>query len=399
MQLNDVRTSNTSERLLAKLAVFKIRGTIAEVNVGPVVTTYDFVPEPGTRSAKIIDLADDIAREMSVTSLRIKTIAGTNRIGIEVPNTVREIVNFGAMLRTDTWLDSTALLPLALGKDVTGETVVVDLVKMPHVLIAGTTGSGKSVGIHGLIMSLLCKLSPRDCKFIMIDPKQTELVSYKLCPHLLSPVITDPSKAIAALQWVLLEMERRYSEMAKRSVRNIEGYNALMRATLAAGEIITEETFIGFSNGQPVYADEEVIADTMPYIVVVIDEVADLMLTAGKEVEKIILRLAGMARAAGIHLVMATQRPSSEIITGTIKANFPARISFRVGSKIDSRVVLGENGAETLLGNGDMLMSVGGKITRVHGAFVSTDEVEVAVEALYEAYGPAVQIEAVTAGV
>jgi S-DNA-T family DNA segregation ATPase FtsK/SpoIIIE len=399
MSFSDTRISNTSKRLLEKLAVFKIKGEIAEVNTGPVVTTYDFIPTSGTRSAKIIDLASDIAREMSVISLRIKPITGTNRIGIEVPNTVREIVSFGAMLRTDEWLCSAARLPLALGQDVNGTTVVADLAKMPHALIAGTTGSGKSVGIHSIVMSLLCKFTPRDCKFILVDPKQTELVSYNKCPHLLAPVITDAAVAVKALQWVLWEMERRFSEMAKRSVRNIQGYNALMTATLDAGQTISESTMVGMSNGEPVFADEEIIVATMPYIVVVIDEVADLMLTAGREVEKIILRLAGMARAAGIHLIMATQRPSSEIITGTIKANFPVRISFRVGSKIDSRVVIGENGAETLLGNGDMLLLNGSTVQRVHGAMVSIDEVETAVDALYNAYGPAVQIDAITAGI
>ncbi|TAD86759.1 MAG: DNA translocase FtsK [Alphaproteobacteria bacterium] len=339
---------------------FGVRGEIMEVRPGPVVTLYELEPAPGTKSSRVINLADDIARSMSAIAVRIAIVPGRSVIGIELPNPSRETVYLREMLTSPAYMDHPGKLPLILGKDIGGDPVVVDLAKMPHLLIAGTTGSGKSVGINTMIMSLVFRLPPSQCRFIMVDPKMLELSVYDGIPHLLTPVVTDPKKAVVALKWAVREMESRYRAMSKLGVRNIEGFNA-RAAEMAADPAIGE--------------DDRVAA--LPYIVIIVDEMADLMLVAGKDIEAAIQRLAQMARAAGIHLIMATQRPSVDVITGTIKANFPTRISFQVTSKIDSRTILGEAGAEQLLGQGDMLyMAGGGRITRVHGPFVSDQEVE-----------------------
>jgi S-DNA-T family DNA segregation ATPase FtsK/SpoIIIE len=331
------------------------------------------------KSARIISLADDIARSMSARSARVSVIPGRNAMGIELPNEHRETVYFREILSSSDFQDNSCQLPLGLGKDIGGHPIITDLAKMPHLLVAGTTGSGKSVGINAMILSLLYKLSPNECKFIMIDPKMLELSVYDGIPHLLSPVVTEPKKAIVALKWVVQEMESRYRSMAQLGVRNIQGYNDKLRRATDAGEVLSRRVQTGFDSetGAPVFEDQALDMTLFPYIVVVVDEMADLMLVAGKEIEAGVQRLAQMARAAGIHLIMATQRPSVDVITGTIKANFPTRIGFQVTSKIDSRTILGEQGAEQLLGRGDMLyMEAGGRIRRVHGAFVADDEVE-----------------------
>ncbi|GLR79699.1 DNA translocase FtsK [Azospirillum oryzae] len=355
---------------------FRVRGEIMDVRPGPVVTLYEFEPAPGTKSATVINLTDDIARSMSVVTARIAIVPGRSVIGVELPNPVREMVYLRESFDHDAFRNTTAQLAIALGKDISGEPVVADLARMPHLLVAGTTGSGKSVAINTMILSLLYRLPPERCRFIMVDPKMLELSVYDGIPHLLTPVVTDPKKAVVALRWAVREMESRYEAMSKLGVRNIEGYNARMTEMIAAGEKMPRRT--------PAPGEPENVFDLtpseptpLPYIVVIVDEMADLMLVAGKEIEAAIQRLAQMARAAGIHLIMATQRPSVDVITGTIKANFPTRISFQVTSKIDSRTILGEAGAEQLLGQGDMLyMQGGGRITRVHGPFVSDSEVE-----------------------
>ena len=355
---------------------FRVRGEIMDVRPGPVVTLYEFEPAPGTKSATVINLTDDIARSMSVVTARIAIVPGRSVIGVELPNPVREMVYLRESFDHDAFRNTTAQLAIALGKDISGEPVVADLARMPHLLVAGTTGSGKSVAINTMILSLLYRLPPERCRFIMVDPKMLELSVYDGIPHLLTPVVTDPKKAVVALRWAVREMESRYEAMSKLGVRNIEGYNARMAEMIAAGEKMPRRT--------PAPGEPENVFDLtpseptpLPYIVVIVDEMADLMLVAGKEIEAAIQRLAQMARAAGIHLIMATQRPSVDVITGTIKANFPTRISFQVTSKIDSRTILGEAGAEQLLGQGDMLyMQGGGRITRVHGPFVSDSEVE-----------------------
>ncbi len=358
---------------------FGIRGAIGQVRPGPVVTLYELEPAPGTKSARVIGLADDIARSMSAIAARVSVIPGRNAIGIELPNSRRETVLLREILASRAYEGSKARLPLALGKDIGGAPVIVDLATMPHLLVAGTTGSGKSVGLNAMILSLLYRLPPERCKLILVDPKMLELSIYEGIPHLLTPVVTEPKKAVVALKWAVREMEERYRAMSKIGVRNLAAYNARVKEAAAKGERLKRRVQTGFDRetGQPVYEEQEFDFAPLPIIVIVIDEMADLMLVAGKDVEAVVQRLAQMARAAGIHLIMATQRPSVDVITGTIKANFPTRISFQVTSKIDSRTILGEPGAEQLLGQGDMLfMAGGGRITRVHGAFVSDGEVE-----------------------
>ncbi len=358
---------------------FGVRGEIINVRPGPVVTLYELEPAPGVKSSRVIGLADDIARSMSAISARVAVVQGRNAIGIELPNQKREMVYFRELLASQDFESTKFRLPIALGKTIGGEPVIVELAKMPHLMIAGTTGSGKSVAINTMILSLLYRLKPEECRLIMIDPKMLELSVYDGIPHLLTPVVTDPKKAVVALKWAVREMEERYKKMSKVGVRNIDGFNVRLAEAKAKNEVITRTVQTGFDRetGEPVYETEEMSLEALPYIVVIVDEMADLMMVAGKDVEGAIQRLAQMARAAGIHLIMATQRPSVDVITGTIKANFPTRISFQVTSKIDSRTILGEQGAEQLLGQGDMLhMAGGGRISRVHGPFCSDDEVE-----------------------
>jgi S-DNA-T family DNA segregation ATPase FtsK/SpoIIIE len=358
---------------------FGVKGEIINVRPGPVVTLYELEPAPGTKSSRVISLADDIARSMSAISARVAVVPGRNAIGIELPNQRRETVYFRELIGSQDFERSTLKLALSMGKTIGGEPVVAELAKMPHLLVAGTTGSGKSVAINTMILSLLYRLTPSQCRLIMIDPKMLELSVYDGIPHLLTPVVTDPKKAVVALKWAVREMEDRYRKMSKVGVRNIDGFNARVAEARATGEVITRTVQSGFDKetGEILYEQEEMPLDVLPYIVVIIDEMADLMMVAGKEIEGAVQRLAQMARAAGIHVVMATQRPSVDVITGTIKANFPTRISFQVTSKIDSRTILGEMGAEQLLGQGDMLyMAGGGRINRIHGPFVSDEEVE-----------------------
>jgi len=374
------------------LADYGVQGRIVEIRPGPVVTLYELEPAPGIRSARVIGLADDVARSLSVTAVRIATVPGRNVIGIEVPNAKRETVYLSELFGSDEWNRQQGRLSLALGKDIGGTPIIADLSRMPHLLVAGTTGSGKSVGINAMILSLLYKLSPDQCRLILIDPKMLELSVYDGIPHLMAPVVTEPAKAVTALKWTVREMERRYRAMSQFAVRNIGGYNERVAEAQAKGEMVTRRVQTGFDSetGKPVFEDQPLALETLPFIVVVIDEMADLMMVAGKEIEAAVQRLAQMARAAGIHVVMATQRPSVDVITGTIKANFPTRISFQVISKFDSRTILGEQGAEQLLGQGDMLyMAGGGRITRVHGPFVSDREVEEIVAFLREQGEPA----------
>ena len=358
---------------------FGVKGEIVNVRPGPVVALYELEPAPGIKSSRVIGLADDIARSMSAVSARVAVVQGRNAIGIELPNQRRDTVYLRELLASDDFGQSNHRLPIALGKTIGGEPVIVDLTRMPHLLVAGTTGSGKSVAINTMILSLLYRMKPERCRLIMVDPKMLELSAYDGIPHLLTPVVTDPKKAVIALKWAVREMEERYKKMSKVGVRNIDGFNARVAEAVAKNEPLTRTVQTGFDRetGEAVYESEEIPLDELPYIVVVVDEMADLMMVAGKDIEGAIQRLAQMARAAGIHLIMATQRPSVDVITGTIKANFPTRISFQVTSKIDSRTILGEQGAEQLLGQGDMLyMAGGGRIARVHGPFVSDTEVE-----------------------
>ncbi|HLP68121.1 MAG TPA: DNA translocase FtsK, partial [Rhizobium sp.] len=358
---------------------FGVKGEIIDVRPGPVVTLYEFEPAPGVKSSRVIGLSDDIARSMSALSARVAVVPGRNVIGIELPNPVRETVYFRELIESRDYSETRFQLPVCLGKTIGGEPVIAELAKMPHLLVAGTTGSGKSVAINTMILSLLYRLKPEECRLIMVDPKMLELSVYDGIPHLLTPVVTDPKKAVMALKWAVREMEDRYRKMSRLGVRNIDGYNGRAAAARARGETIlcTIQTGFDRSTGEAIYEQEQMDLSPMPYIVVIVDEMADLMMVAGKEIEGAIQRLAQMARAAGIHLIMATQRPSVDVITGTIKANFPTRISFQVTSKIDSRTILGEQGAEHLLGQGDMLhMMGGGRIARVHGPFVSDHEVE-----------------------
>ena len=360
------------------LQEFGVRGVIDQIRPGPVVTLYELVPAPGVKHGRVVALSDDIARSMSARACRISVVPGRNAIGIELPNAKRETVYLRDLLASTEYDKPAHLLPLALGETIGGEPYVADLARMPHLLIAGTTGSGKSVGVNAMILSILYRHSPAECRFIMIDPKMLELSVYDGIPHLLAPVVTDPKKAVVALKWTVREMEDRYRRMSKLGVRNIASYNERAREAVAKGEHFERTVQTGFDDqGRPVYESEKIRPEPLPFLVVVMDEMADLMLVAGKDVEGAVQRLAQMARAAGIHLIMATQRPSVDVITGTIKANFPTRISFQVTSKIDSRTILGEQGGEQLLGQGDMLyMAGGGRITRLHGPFVTDQEVD-----------------------
>lgn len=398
--LPDEALEENARMLESVLDDYGVKGEIISVRPGPVVTMYELEPAPGLKASRVIGLADDIARSMSALSARVSTVPGRSVIGIELPNAYREKVVLREILSARDFGDSNMRLPLALGKDIGGDAIVTNLAKMPHLLIAGTTGSGKSVAINTMILSLLYKLTPDECRMIMIDPKMLELSVYDGIPHLLSPVVTDPKKAVVALKWVVAEMEERYRKMSKMGVRNIEGYNGRVRDALAKNEMFSRTVQTGFDEdtGEPIFETDEFKPEKLPYIVVIVDEMADLMMVAGKEIEACIQRLAQMARASGIHLIMATQRPSVDVITGTIKANFPTRISFQVTSKIDSRTILGEQGAEQLLGMGDMLFMAGGaKITRVHGPFVSDEEVEEIVNFL-KSFGPPEYLSGVTDG-
>lgn len=389
-----------AEMLQNVLSDYNVRGDIASIHPGPVITLYELEPAPGTKTSRVIGLADDIARSMSAVSVRVAVVPGRSVIGIELPNKRRQTVYLRELLEGRDFEKTVAKLPLVLGKDIGGQPVIADLSRMPHLLVAGTTGSGKSVAVNTMILSLLYRLPPEKCRFIMIDPKMLELSVYDDIPHLLSPVVTEPGRAIVALKWVVQEMEGRYRNMSKLGVRNIEGYNARLKEARKKGEVLMRKVQTGFDpeTGKPVYEEQPLDLTELPYIVVVVDEFADLMLVAGKDVESAIQRLAQMARAAGIHLIMATQRPSVDVITGVIKANFPTRISFQVTSKIDSRTILGEGGAETLLGMGDMLyMAAGGRITRVHGPFVSDSEVEGVVTFL-KSQGEPAYLEEITEG-
>jgi S-DNA-T family DNA segregation ATPase FtsK/SpoIIIE len=387
LTMDELSLAHNARNLETVLKNFGVRGEIMEVRPGPVVTLYELEPAPGLKSSRVINLAEDIARSMRALTVRIAVVPGRSVIGIELPNPTREKVFLREMLDCDAYQQTAAKLALVLGKDIGGTPIIVDLARMPHLLIAGTTGSGKSVCINTMILSLLYRLPPEKCRFIMVDPKMLELSVYDGIPHLLAPVVTEPKKAVVALKWAVREMENRYRAMAKFGVRNIEGYNIRIEELLESGEQVFKQVQVGYDKAkrQPIFEEQPMELKSLPYIVVVVDEMADLMLVAGKDIEAAIQRLAQMARAAGIHLIMATQRPSVDVITGTIKANFPTRISFQVTSKIDSRTILGEQGAEQLLGQGDMLyMAGGGRITRVHGPFVSDEEVEDVVRHLKE---------------
>ena len=396
-QSNDY-LEDSAQQLSGVLDDYGVRGDITKVCPGPVVTLYELTPAPGVKSSRVTGLSDDIARSMCALSARVSTIPGQNAMGIELPNKVRQTVFLRELLSERRFENTSSKLALALGKDIGGRSVITDLARMPHLLVAGTTGSGKSVAINTMILSLLYRLPPEKCRFLMIDPKMLELSIYNDIPHLLAPVVTDPKKAIVALKWAVREMEDRYRSMSRVGVRNIEGYNARLAEAQKRGEELTRQVHTGFDleTGKPIYETQPLDMTELPYIVVIVDEMADLMMVAGKEIEAAVQRLAQMARAAGIHLIMATQRPSVDVITGTIKANFPTRISFQVTSKFDSRTILGEQGAEQLLGRGDMLyMEAGGKTQRVHGPFVSDEDVERVVSALKE-QGVPDYLEAVT---
>jgi len=387
-----------TDELKQVLGDFGVKGEILSVHPGPVVTLFEFEPTAGTKSARVIGLADDIARVMHAESARISIIPGRNAMGIELPNSKREIVYLRELLQSPEYQNADHEIPIVLGKNISGQPIIVDLAKMPHLLIAGTTGSGKSVGINTMILSILYKLTPDQCKLLMIDPKVLELSSYDDIPHLISPVVTEPRKAIVALKWILREMENRYRLMSNVNVRNIKGFNQKIKEAIATGEQLQKSIQVGFDpdSGRPIFETANIELKELPYIVVIVDEMADLMLVAGKEIEASIQRIAQMARAAGIHLIMATQRPSVDVITGVIKANFPTRISFQVTSRIDSRTILGDQGAEQLLGMGDMLyLSGGGRISRVHGPFVSDSEIEKIVNHLKKQKTPE-YIEAIT---
>jgi DNA segregation ATPase FtsK/SpoIIIE, S-DNA-T family len=397
--LSKSELDNNSRALEGVLGDFGVRGEIVKANPGPVVTLYELEPAPGIKSSRVIGLADDIARSMSALSARVAVVPGRNAIGIELPNAHREKVYLRELLSVKEANETVAKLPLCLGKNIGGDSIIVDLARMPHLLIAGTTGSGKSVAINTMILSLVYRLRPDQCRLIMVDPKMLELSVYDGIPHLLTPVVTDPKKAVVALKWAVREMEERYKRMSKLGVRNIDGYNARLVDAKSKGEELTRTVHTGFDKetGKAIYEEEKLDLDPLPYIVIIVDEMADLMMVAGKDIEGAVQRLAQMARAAGLHVILATQRPSVDVITGTIKANFPTRISFQVTSKIDSRTILGEMGAEQLLGQGDMLyMAGGGRISRVHGPFVSDEEVEKVVRHL-KTQGQPEYLEAVTA--
>ncbi|MGA9087528.1 MAG: DNA translocase FtsK [Bradyrhizobium sp.] len=397
--LSKSELDSNSRALEGVLGDFGVRGEIVKAHPGPVVTLYELEPAPGIKSSRVIGLADDIARSMSALSARVAVVPGRNAIGIELPNAHREKVYLRELLSVKDGNESVAKLPLCLGKNIGGESIIVDLARMPHLLIAGTTGSGKSVAINTMILSLVYRLRPDQCRLIMVDPKMLELSVYDGIPHLLTPVVTDPKKAVVALKWAVREMEERYKKMSKLGVRNIDGYNQRLTEARSKGEELTRTVHTGFDKetGKAIYEDEKLDLEPLPYIVIIVDEMADLMMVAGKDIEGAVQRLAQMARAAGLHVILATQRPSVDVITGTIKANFPTRISFQVTSKIDSRTILGEMGAEQLLGQGDMLyMAGGGRISRVHGPFVSDEEVEKVVRHL-KTQGAPEYLEAVTA--
>ncbi|HEY0918476.1 DNA translocase FtsK, partial [Devosia sp.] len=393
------RLEAMARRLEGVLQDFGVKGDIINVRPGPVVTLFELEPAPGIKSSRVISLADDIARSMSAISARVAVVPGRNAIGIELPNESRETVYLREMLASSDFEKMKGKLPICLGKTIGGEPIIADLARMPHLLIAGTTGSGKSVGINTMILSLLYQMTPEQCRLIMIDPKMLELSIYDGIPHLLTPVVTDPSKAVVALKWAVREMEDRYRKMSKVGVRNIDGFNQRVTEAKRKGEVITRTVQTGFDKetGEAIFESEQFDLEPLPYIVVIVDEMADLMMVAGKDIEGAIQRLAQMARAAGIHMITATQRPSVDVITGTIKANFPTRVSFQVTSKIDSRTILGEQGAEQLLGNGDMLyMAGGGRIRRLHGPFVSDAEVE-AVVAHLKTQGAPDYLDSITA--
>jgi S-DNA-T family DNA segregation ATPase FtsK/SpoIIIE len=397
--LSKSELDGNSRALEGVLGDFGVRGEIVKANPGPVVTLYELEPAPGIKSSRVIGLADDIARSMSALSARVAVVPGRNAIGIELPNPHREKVYLRELLSAKDGNESVAKLPLCLGKNIGGESIIVDLARMPHLLIAGTTGSGKSVAINTMILSLVYRLRPDQCRLIMVDPKMLELSVYDGIPHLLTPVVTDPKKAVVALKWAVREMEERYKKMSKLGVRNIDGYNSRLLEAKTKGEELSRTVHTGFDKetGKAIYEAEKLDLEPLPYIVIIVDEMADLMMVAGKDIEGAVQRLAQMARAAGLHVILATQRPSVDVITGTIKANFPTRISFQVTSKIDSRTILGEMGAEQLLGQGDMLyMAGGGRISRVHGPFVSDEEVEKVVRHL-KTQGQPEYLEAVTA--
>ena len=378
-KVSDKQINQNRDLLTTTLNDFGINGKIISVNPGPFVTLYELEPAPGVKSSRVISLADDISRSMSSISARIAVIPGKNSIGIELPNYNKETVYLREILESDIFVSKDDGIPLSLGKNIGGEPTIADLSRMPHLMIAGTTGSGKSVGINGMILSILYRFRPDECRLIMVDPKMIELSVYDGIPHLLSPVITNPKKAVVGLKWVVREMDDRYNRMSKLSVRTMEAFNEKAEEYRRKGKKFKRKIHTGYDDetGQPLYSEEEIEAKRMPFIVVVIDEMADLMLVARNDIEHLVQSLAQKARAAGIHLIMATQRPSVDVVTGTIKANFPTRIAFQVASKIDSRTILNEMGAEQLLGRGDMLyMSDGGKVVRVHGPFVSDDEVE-----------------------
>lgn len=398
-QFDEGALRQNAQLLESVLAEFGVRGQVDQIRPGPVVTLYELVPAAGVKSARVVALADDIARSMSVAACRVSVVSGRNAIGIELPNQRRETVYLRDLLAAPEYERGGQVVPVALGETIGGEPYIADLAKMPHLLIAGTTGSGKSVGVNAMILSILYRLPPEQCRLIMIDPKMLELSVYDGIPHLLAPVVTDPKKAIVALKWTVREMEDRYRRMSKIGVRNIASYNERAKEALAKGEHFERTVQTGFDDaGRPIFESEKIVPEPMPYLVVIIDEVADLMMVAGKDIEGAVQRLAQMARAAGIHLIMATQRPSVDVITGTIKANFPTRISFQVTSKIDSRTILGEQGAEQLLGQGDMLyMAGGGRITRLHGPFVSDGEVEAVAKFLRD-QGTPQYLDEVTAG-
>ena len=398
-QFDEGALRQNAQLLESVLAEFGVRGQVDQIRPGPVVTLYELVPAAGVKSARVVALADDIARSMSVASARVSVVPGRNAIGIELPNQRRETVYLRDLLAAPEYERGGQVVPVALGETIGGEPYIADLAKMPHLLIAGTTGSGKSVGVNAMILSILYRLTPEQCRLIMIDPKMLELSVYDGIPHLLAPVVTDPKKAIVALKWTVREMEDRYRRMSKIGVRNVASFNERAREAIAKGEHFERTVQTGFDDaGRATYESEKIRPEPMPMLVVIIDEVADLMMVAGKDIEGAVQRLAQMARAAGIHLIMATQRPSVDVITGTIKANFPTRISFQVTSKIDSRTILGEQGAEQLLGQGDMLyMAGGGRITRLHGPFVSDGEVE-AVAKFLRGQGTPSYLDEVTAG-
>ena len=400
LSVNEKELNETARVLEGVLEEFGVHGNIVKIRPGPVVTLFELEPAPGTKTSRVISLADDIARSMSAVSVRIAVVPGSNTIGIEIPNAKRQTVWLRDLLEDSNFVDSKNTLNVVLGKDIGGKNVYADLAKMPHLLVAGTTGSGKSVGVNSMILSLLYRMTPEECKFILIDPKMLEFSIYNGIPHLLTPVITDPAKAVIGLKWAVREMEERYRAMACLSVRNISGYNLKLKELREKGEKPMRTIQVGFDpeTGKPKYEQQMLDTTPLPYIVIVVDEMADLMLVAGKEVEAAIQRLAQMARAAGIHLIMSTQRPSVDVITGTIKSNFPTRISFQVTSKIDSRTILGEQGAEQLLGKGDMLyMPAGLRPQRIHGGFVNDDEVEAVVNFLKEQRQPE-YVEGVTEG-